>query len=91
MGPDSQLEGRGNVENTADSWLKVQGTQRACALQGEGLQDGGGQEEDLCSCQALPKADTLTWKEEADGAGSARLTPRPGRTGGWEGTGPANT
>lgn len=46
MGPDSQLEGRGNVENTADSWLKVQGTQRACALQGEGLQDGGGQEED---------------------------------------------
>lgn len=60
VGPDSQLEGWGDVEKAADSWLEAQGTRRARALQGEGLQDGGEEEEELCVRQALSQADALT-------------------------------
>lgn len=59
-GPDLQLEGRGDVEKATDSWLEAQGPGWAWALQEEGLQDGGDQEEEFCSNQALPEADTLT-------------------------------
>lgn len=83
-----QLEGRGDVEKATDSWLEAEGTWWAWTLQGEGLQDGSDQEEELCSGQALPKADTLTWRKEGDGAGPV-LTPRKDQ---WcAGTGPAGT
>lgn len=75
-GPDLQLEGRGDVEKATDSWLEAQDSRRAWTFQGEGLQDGGDQEEDLCSCQALSKADTLTWRKKGGGDGPAFLTPR---------------
>lgn len=83
-GPDLQLEGRGDVEKATDSWQEAQGPGRAWALQEEGLQDGGDQEEEFCSSQALPKANTLTWRRQGDGAGPALLTPRP-QGGGWVG------
>lgn len=59
-GTDLQLEGWGDVEKATDSWLETHGTHWARALQGEGLQDGGDEKEQLRSCQALPEADTLT-------------------------------
>lgn len=58
-GTDLQLEGWGDVEKATDGGLEAQGVQWARALQGEGLQDGGEEEEELCFCQALSKADTL--------------------------------
>lgn len=76
-GPDLQLEGRGDVEKATDGWLEGQEPGWVWALQEEGLQDGGDQEEEFCSSQALPEADTLTWRGQGDGAGPALLTPRP--------------
>lgn len=60
VGPDLQLEGWGDVEKAADSWLEAQGIRWARAFQGEGLQDGGEEEEELCAGQALSQADALT-------------------------------
>lgn len=88
MGPDLQLEGWGDVEKAADSWLEAQGPRRARAVQGEGLQEGGEEEEELCPRQALPEADTLTWREQGDGTGSALLTPRRGEPAGEQGPDP---
>lgn len=86
-----QLESWGDVEKATDSWLEAQGPRRAGALQGEGLQDGGEEEEELCPRQALSEADTLTWREQGGGTGSALLIPSVGRTGRGAGTGPAGT
>lgn len=85
MGPDLQLEGWGDVEKAADSWLEAQGPRWAWAVQGEGLQEGGEKEEELRPCQALPEADTLTWRERGDGTVSALLTPRHGEPAGEQG------
>lgn len=56
-----QLESRGDVEEAAESWLEVKCTGRAWAIQGEGLQHGSDQEEELGLGQALPEADSLSW------------------------------
>jgi hypothetical protein len=60
---DLQLEGWRDVEKTTDSWVEAQSIWWARALQGEGLQDGSEEEEELRSHQALSKADALTWQE----------------------------
>lgn len=88
-GPDLQLEGRGDVEKATDGWLEAQGPGRAWALQEEGLQDGGDQEEEFCSSQALPEADTLTWRGQGDmGLGQPSSHPGPRKEeGGWAGPG----
>ena len=75
-GPELQLEGLGDVEKATDGRLEAHGARRAWALQREGLQDGGEQEEEFGPSQALPKADALTWREERSGAGPAVLPAR---------------
>ena len=90
-GPDSQLEGSGDVEKATDGRLEVQGARRAWALQREGLQDGGEQEEEFGPSQALPEADALTWREERGGTGSAALPARHRGTGEWAGAAPEDT
>lgn len=75
-GPELQLEGLGDVEKATDGRLEAHGAWWARALQREGLQDGGEQEEEFGPSQALPKADALTWREERSGAGPAVLPAR---------------
>lgn len=87
-GPELQLEGLGDVEKATDGRLEAQGAWRARALQREGLQDGGEQEEEFGPSQALPEADALTWTEERSGAGPAVLTARHTGTGEWAGAAP---
>lgn len=84
-----QLEGWGDVEKATDRWPEAQGTGRARAVQGEGLQDSGDEEEQLRSSQAFPEADTLPWKEEDTGLGKPSSHHTVASR--WAGTGPAVT
>lgn len=81
-GPELQLEGWGDVEKATDGRLEVQGTRWTRVPQREGLQDGGEQEEELGPSQALPEADTLTWRGDRWRCANRPHTQACGRTSG---------
>lgn len=80
-GPHLQLEVWGDVEESADGWLQAHITQRARALQGEGLQDGSEEEPQLRPGQAFSQAHPLPWQ-----GGLESAMPTSGPTGQGEPT-----
>lgn len=61
---EAQLERRGNVEKPSDKGLDLQFPGLHQGLEGEVLQDGGEEEEQLHAGQALANTGPFPWKEE---------------------------